>query len=194
MYDSKIVVIQGENHTASIENVIQTKDDETEPQIVPDIKEDKNAPDDLDFSGTDFKEIDDNDDIITRSKEIKNFNSDEVILGWKNDSDYKLVNLEIEVSLDGVNWIPLVLELQNPDDPYNFINAKYTYYYQDYEMRQNPETKEFYLMQIGEPKEIITTLQSIPNEENLDYANYLYLSFAIKEDDNSIKNLSLIHI
>ena len=189
LYDSKIVVIQGENHTASIENVIQTKDDETEPQIVPDIKEDKNAPDDLDFSGTEFKEIDDNDDIITRSKEIKNFNSDEVILGWKNDSDYKLVNLEIEVSLDGVNWIPLVLELQNPDDPYNFINAKYTYYYQDYEMRQNPETKEFYLMQIGEPKEIITTLQSIPNEENLDYANYLYLSFAIKEDDNSIKNI-----
>ena len=187
--DSKIVVIKGSTYTATIENKILNKDVETMPEIMPDVKEKIDDPSALNFDGTEVNETLGEDESIIRTKEIKGFTGEEVIMGWKNDGNYKLVDVQIEVSQDGTNWIPLTLELNNPDNPYDFINAKYTYYYQDYKMLQNPSTKEYYLMEIDEPKEITTTITPIASGENDDYAKYLYLSFAIKEDDESIKSV-----
>ena len=188
--DSKIVVIKGSTYTANIKNQILNKDVQTDPEIMPDIKDKTNNPENLVFDGEAVDTSIDQNETIIRTKEISGFAGDEVLMGWKNDGNYKLVDVKIEVSQDGTNWIPLVLQLENPENPYDFINAKYTYYYQDYKMIQNPSTKEYYLVETDTPKEISTTITPMQLGDNPDYAKYIYLSFDIKEDDDSIRSVN----
>ncbi len=187
--DSKIVVIKGSEYTASLETQIVNNEVITTSSIEPDLKEGESNPNSLVFDGTNVNTVLQEDNTIVKTKTLESFGGEEVLMGWKNDGNYKLVNVQIEVSQDGVTWTPLALELKNPDNPYDFVDAKYTYLYQDYQMVQDPMTGQYYIMELDEPKEIDTTIVPITNAENPDYADYLHLQFQIKDSESGIKSI-----
>ena len=186
--DSKLVIIKSSTYGASLTNNVYTDGLGAEVGIVPDLAEKNEASLDFSNSGVTTK-LGDNGEII-RTKELTNFSGEEVMLGWKNDNKYKLVDLNIEVSQDGALWVPLTIDLKDPNNPYDFTDARLTQYYQDYKMVQNPGTKEYYLMEIDEPKELTTVASTIDSGSSSVPADYLYLSFKINGSDSSITSIN----
>ncbi len=187
--DTKIVVIRGASYTAEIETQVNNKDAKTVPTIVPDMIEGTADQSLLTFNGDNVATSMDDNQTIVKSKEIKDFSGEEVLFGWKNDGNYKLVDIIIEASQDGFNWTPLTLTLNNPDNPYDFIDAEYTYYYQDYRMVQNPSTNQYYVIEENEPQAITSTIVPIRKGENTDYADFLHIRFEIKGEYENVKSV-----
>ena len=178
--DSKIVVIKGNQISATLNNiVIKGEEDYTNEnlKITPDIKQNTEDKGDLslDYSkseeekrevGTTIKE----NGTVEKKIKINEFVDDTLIAGWKNDERYKLIDLKVEVSRDGAAWVTLPLDLEISN------TAEYTYTNQNWQVKQYTDTKEYYIDPTGEPIE--TTLRAEyeeADENNNDYTRFKFL-------------------
>ena len=183
--DSKIVVIQGSDISATLNNrIIKGQDDYAsgELKITPDIEQATENADDLELDYSKIEE--DNRGVQTTVNEngtvqknirIDDFNSNKLIVGWRNDSRYKLEELKIEVSRDGAAWITLPIDLNSTNE------AKYTYLSQNWEVKQYTDTKEYYIEATGEPIEVTLQANHVKTEET----NYVNFEFMVDSQSSS---------
>ena len=191
--DSKIVVIKGNEVSATLNNNIVKADkdyNEGTLQITPDIKQATENISDLNTNYT--KEEEDKRGVETTISsngtvekviKIREFVDDQLVAGWRNDEGYEIKELRVEVSKDGAAWATLPLDLNNTNE------AEYTYLNQNWQVKQYTDTKEYYIDPTGDPIEITLRARHVEDEEN----DYIIFNFFVdnKESTDIVTNSNI---
>ena len=191
--DSKIVVIKGNEVSATLNNnIVKGQEDyiNEELKITPDIKQATEDTGDLNTSY--IKEDEDKRGVETtvnsngtvqKTIKIREFVDDQLVAGWRNDDGYEIKELKVEVSRDGAAWVTLPLDLNNTQE------AEYTYLNQNWQVKQYTDTKEYYIDPTGEPIEITLRARHVEDEEN----DYIVFNFVVdnKESTDIVTNSNI---
>ena len=191
--DSKIVVIKGNEVSATLNNnIVKGQEDyeKEELQITPDIKQATENTGDL---NTSYIKEDENkrgvettvnsNGTVQKTIRIREFVDDQLVAGWRNDEGYEIKELKVEVSRDGAAWVTLPLDLNNTQE------AEYTYLNQNWQVKQYTDTKEYYIDPTGEPIEITLRARHVEDEEN----DYIVFNFVVdnKESTDIVTNSNI---